>query len=86
MADARAVTEAVLAALAEAGCLPVAAIRPEHHIRDDLGIDSLDLVSVVQGIETALAIRIDDQAMARVRGVAELTELARAAPPAEAAA
>lgn len=57
-------------------------IRPEDDLRDDLDLDSLDLVSIAIGLEAALHIDLPDCAIAKWRCVGDIAasvEQARAA-------
>ena len=65
------------------GCfLTYAQIRPEHHLREDLGLDSLALVDLMVAVEDTLDVYFDpvqmdlDMAFETVRSFASLvTEL-----------
>jgi acyl carrier protein len=50
-------------------------LTPDAHIREDLGGDSLDLVSIVMACEQAFDITLSDEECARVRTVGDLVHL-----------
>lgn len=47
-------------------------IHPEDDLRDDLELDSLDLVSIAMGLETALHIDLPDCVIAKRRCVGDI--------------
>lgn len=50
-------------ALADEFELEAEDLRPDAHIRDDLGLDSLDIVDMVIVIEKAFAFKLPDRAL-----------------------
>lgn len=58
--------------------LDAAQVVPEAHFADDLGADSLDLVELVEAIEEAFGISVDDEELAEVTTVAEAVALVEA--------
>jgi acyl carrier protein len=44
-------------------------ISPESNFADDLGVDSLDLVELVEALETEFDVRIDDAELADITTV-----------------
>ena len=73
--------ESILAALAEELQVPRAQVLRAARF-EDFGVDSLDFVRVVQAVEEAGGVRLDDKAAARTHTVGELLDLAAASPPA----
>jgi acyl carrier protein len=55
--------------------LPAAQVVPEARFAEELGADSLDLVELVEAIEAAFGVRIDDAELADVTTVGEAYEL-----------
>lgn len=80
-ADERAqsvLADQVLAAILEIIGNGKGPVLPEHGLEKDLGIDSLEFVRLVQLVEDALDVRLDDQAAAGVVTVADLLALVAA--------
>lgn len=50
-------------------------IKPEADLRDDLGLDSLDLVELVTVMEDEVGARVDQDALTDVRTVADVVDL-----------
>lgn len=50
-------------------------VVPEARFADDLGADSLDLVELVEALEEAFGVRIDDEELADIATVGEAHEL-----------
>jgi acyl carrier protein len=55
--------------------LPAEQVVPEARFAEELGADSLDLVELVEAIEAAFGVRIDDTELADVTTVREAYEL-----------
>ncbi len=55
--------------------LPREQVVPEARFAEELGADSLDLVELVEAIEGAFAVRIDDAELADIETVAEAYSL-----------
>jgi acyl carrier protein len=68
---------AVLAALAEELGRPPASLTPDLGFAEDLGVDSLDFVRVVQAVEEASGLTLDDKEAAAARTVGALLALVR---------
>lgn len=68
---------AVRAALAEELGRPVESLTPDLGFADDLGVDSLDFVRLVQCVEEASGLRLDDKEAAAARTVGALLDLVR---------
>lgn len=47
-------------------------LSPEQNLEEDLGVDSLFLMSVVVGVEAAFKIELPSESIARLRRVADL--------------
>jgi acyl carrier protein len=60
MAD-HAVVDKIIHALAEYLRRDAAGIKPAHHLRDDLGLDSMAVIELLYKIEEAFNIQIPDQ-------------------------
>jgi acyl carrier protein len=71
-----AVVAKVLAAIREVVGDGKGPIVPEQVLEKDLGVDSLEFVRLIQVVEDALDVRIDDQAAAGVVTVADLVAVA----------
>ena len=79
----RAVTEKIIKALAEYLRRNPDSIEPDHHLRDDLGLDSMAVIELLYKIEEAFDIQIPDQdliGLSTVGAVCEYVEH-RLAPP-----
>jgi acyl carrier protein len=61
--------------LAEQLALDEEVIKPESRIIDDLGADSLDVFEIVMEIEDEFDVHLEDEAVEKVKTVAELVEL-----------
>ena len=55
------VTQKIVVALAEYLKRDPATIKPDHHLRDDLGLDSMAVIELLYKIEEAFNIQIPDQ-------------------------
>jgi acyl carrier protein len=66
----RDVTQEILAALADYLKRDRATIRPDHHLRDDLGLDSMAVIELLYKIEEAFDIQIPDQDLVGLSTVA----------------
>jgi acyl carrier protein len=70
---------AVAAALGAVARRSPEAIRAEHRLAEDLGLDSLSFLEMAELIEATLGIRIDDAALAACATVGELAATVSAA-------
>lgn len=59
--DREHIVKTVNAALAEEFEMDVESFTPEAHIRDDLKLDSLDIVDMVMALEQAFDFRLEDR-------------------------
>jgi|APCry1669189070_1035195.scaffolds.fasta_scaffold93418_1 acyl carrier protein len=59
--------------------LTIAGIRPEYLLEQDLGIDSLDFVTLIQDIEANLGYNLNDAVTASARTVGDLILAAESA-------
>lgn len=80
------ITEKIIAALADYLKRDAASIRSTHHLRDDLGLDSMAVIELLYRIEETFELQIPDQdlpAMTTVGSVAAYVQrrLAPAATP-----
>ncbi|WP_350597563.1 phosphopantetheine-binding protein [Pseudomonas sp. 65/3-MNA-CIBAN-0223] len=50
-------------------------LQPSHHLVEDLGADSLNLLEIVLDINEALAIELPTEGVARIRRVEDLVRL-----------
>ena len=57
----RAITEKIIIALADYLRRDPTSIEPDHHLRDDLGLDSMAVIELLYKIEEAFDIQIPDQ-------------------------
>jgi acyl carrier protein len=57
--------------------LGICPVKPEHLLMDDLGAESVDLVSIIATINDKLQIAIEEYELLDVRTVADLYNLAR---------
>ena len=57
----RVITEKIVKALGEYLKRDPASIEPDHHLRDDLGLDSMAVIELLYKIEEAFDIQIPDQ-------------------------
>lgn len=86
MAD-RAIVDKIIQALAEYLKRDAATIKAAHHLRDDLGLDSMAVIELLYKIEEAFNIQIPDQdlvGLTTVSSVAAYVEgrVTPAVPPA----
>ncbi len=65
-------TELVIAAVADQLCFEPEDIKPEHHLYDDLGADSMDMAEISMMIESGLGKSIDTEPFLQAKTVAEL--------------
>jgi acyl carrier protein len=72
--DLRAVIDRHLAALVERG-VDLAALGPETSLREDLGLSSLEAVTLLIGVEEDLDVEISDDEVARLQTLGDLTTL-----------
>ncbi len=78
----RDVTQEILAALADYLKRDRATIRPDHHLRDDLGLDSMAVIELLYKIEEAFDIQIPDQDLVGLSTVASVaTYVEQRLPP-----
>jgi acyl carrier protein len=52
--------------------LPAAAIRAEHRLVEDLGVDSVTLLDLAVGLEARLGRAVDEAALARLSTVGDV--------------
>lgn len=64
----------VLRIVAEAKNLDPATVKPESRMKDELGIDSLDGMSIIFDLENAFGIEIPEDAAQRAETVADLVD------------
>jgi acyl carrier protein len=57
----RVITEKIIQALADYLRRDPHSIEPDHHLRDDLGLDSMAVIELLYKIEEAFDIQIPDQ-------------------------
>ena len=57
----RDVSEKIVAALADYLKRDPSAIQPDHHLRDDLGLDSMAVIELLYKIEETFDLQIPDQ-------------------------
>jgi len=57
-------------------------VKPEANLFEDLGLDSIDLMTVVMAIEERFGIEVSDKEMENVATVGEAVELLSAKVPA----
>ena len=75
--DLRAVIDRHLEALVERG-VDLAALGPETSLRDDLGLSSLEAVTLLIGVEEDLDVEISDDEVAKLQTLGDLTALLEA--------
>ena len=71
------ILEKVRQIIAEQMCLDVENVKPESHIIDDIGADSLDVVEMLMSVEEVWGIVVDDDDMRKfttVQSVADYIE------------
>ena len=66
----------VLEILADVVQKPAESFKPEHHLKDDLDLDSAQSLELLCGIEEAFDTEIDEMAAAKVERVSDLLALA----------
>ena len=77
MGDADAIRERIIEELLEASESSLAAsdIVAETNLRDDLGLDSLQAVTVVMALEQEFEIEVDDEEIDGLQTVGDILEL-----------
>lgn len=55
--------------------MEVTSIQPESTIKDDLGVDSVDIVSLVSEIENTFGLKISDAEAAGLKTVGQVVDL-----------
>ena len=77
MGDAEAIRRKIIDELLEASEseLDASEIGPETDLRDDLGLDSLQAVTVVMALEQEFEIEVDDEEIDGLRTVGDILEL-----------
>jgi acyl carrier protein len=70
----RDVAHSIIAALAEYLKRDPASIDVSHHLRDDLGLDSMAVIELLYKIEEAFDLQIPDQDLARLTTVAAVAK------------
>lgn len=87
MAKTSDVSDKIIAALADYLKRDAGAIKPSHHLREDLGLDSMAVIELLYRIEEAFNLQIPDQDLAGLTTVGHVItyvqgRLAPAAAPA----
>jgi acyl carrier protein len=84
----RSITTKIISALAEYLKRDAATIKEHHHLRDDLGLDSMAVIELLYKIEEAFDIQIPDQDLVALTTVGSVSTYVqkRLAPPAAARA
>lgn len=54
--------------------LDTSALAPEKHLRNDLGLDSLDVAELIYEIEEAFGVTIADEAAAKIQKISETVD------------
>lgn len=77
MADADAIRQKIIEELLEASesSLDASEIGAETSLRDDLGLDSLQAVTVVMALEQEFEIEVDDEEIDGLQTVGDILEL-----------
>jgi acyl carrier protein len=70
----RTITENIIKALADYLRRNPESIKPDHHLRDDLGLDSMAVIELLYKIEEAFDIQIPDEDLVRLSTVAAVCE------------
>lgn len=70
----RDVTQRIVAALADYLKRDPKSIEPDHHLRDDLGLDSMAVIELLYKIEEAFDIQIPDQDLVGLSTVAAVAQ------------
>ena len=73
----RTVAQQIIAALADYLKRDPKTIQPDHHLRDDLGLDSMAVIELLYKIEETFDLQIPDQdlvGLSTVAGVADYVE------------
>ncbi len=88
MAKTADVSEKIIAALADYLKRDAASIKPSHHLREDLGLDSMAVIELLYRIEEAFNLQIPDQDLVGLTTVGQVITYVqgRLAPPAPAGA
>ena len=77
MADADAIRQKIIEELLEASesSLEASEIGAETNLRDDLGLDSLQAVTVVMALEQEFEVEVDDEEIDGLQTVGDILEL-----------
>jgi acyl carrier protein len=77
MGDADAIRQKIIEELLEASesSLDASEIEAETNLRDDLGLDSLQAVTVVMALEQEFGIEVDDEEIDGLQTVGDILEL-----------
>ncbi len=77
MADADAIRQKIVEELLEASesSLDASEIGAETNLRDDLGLDSLQAVTVVMALEQEFEVEVDDEEIDGLQTVGDILEL-----------
>ena len=77
MADADAIRQKIIDELLEASEseLDASEIGPETDLRDDLGLDSLQAVTVVMALEQEFEVEVDDEEIDGLKTVGDILDL-----------
>ncbi|MBX3234750.1 MAG: hypothetical protein KF814_01240 [Nitrospiraceae bacterium] len=88
MAKTANVSDKILAALADYLKRDAASIKPSHHLREDLGLDSMAVIELLYRIEEAFNLQIPDQDLVGLTTVGQVIAYVedRVTPPAPVAA
>lgn len=71
--DEQAIRETVNAALAEEFELELADMKPETHLYEDLGLDSLDAVDMVIVLENSFGVKLrEEQSLREIRTLQDI--------------
>ena len=66
--------ERVLNLLDEQLGIPATEIKEDNLLIEDLGMDSLDVVEIIMGVEKEFGLKIDDNEASEIRTVKDLIE------------
>ncbi len=83
MAKTSDVSDKIIQALADYLKRDAASIQPTHHLRDDLGLDSMAVIEMLYRIEEVFNLQIPDQDLAGLTTVGQVIGYVqgRVAPP-----
>jgi acyl carrier protein len=72
MAKTTEVSEKIIQALADYLKRDATSIHPDHHLRDDLGLDSMAVIEMLYRIEEVFNLQIPDQDLAGLTNVGQV--------------